>query len=824
MSHGSSKWKLGKSESFAQRTFVESRDAVPKGVPPSASVGAHNKPNATFTSATGKTHQRFGSSNTFLHHEESSQTALFEDGNLWEAAFEGDLEKVKTFSVEPYHFPPLPHPDAKVMGRRGDCERGGEGETILHIAVLGRHKEMVKWIVRTFPNLVNEVYLKRKYFGETALHIAVVNSVIGDTELVTFLIENGAKVNGPLVTGTEFLKDEDKGCLYYGQTILQFAASTHKNKVLKYLVENPYDPADLSAVDIYGNNVLHVMAYYGDFEIEVFNYIKHRNMAQLEEARKTGVPCVDLMRARNKDNLTPFQLGISRGHANMIDTIKELEWEFGSVRHYRICIDDLDPIQPHQEKIDTKTGEVLSSSRVSKSAIEIAADREDKAIINHPLFESLLNVKWALYARKKFLIRFVLTLLLMIIFTVTIGLQPFTLADRRNYFNGGYDGNKYPIVRLAFEGLSVLGVLGMLLGEAKEFATQGFAYFVGYGAGENIIQWSVSTLVLLIPIFRWGVASAVNQSQWFYVTNTENIIFAFAIILGWVYMLNFSKGFKSVGPLIVVYKKILVTDLMQWLALYIALTLGFAAALFLQMRDVPNITQNEPIVVLDWTNYLGSVLWTIRFLFAQTVFDDFRKSKLAGFTEFLFFLYGFLVMVLLINVLIAKLVETFKEVAKDSKRYWAVQFAYLIIDTDEKLNDSTRHFLLRHVGWHANPIEQGSIIQPRYFLFTERDVPDPENPGHTISQTMKLVVARTHSGEDIEIRTGMDYWNGWVKDLVKPFEKMKREHDREMRNKKLTQASNLWHDHSWLVKTNETTKYQIVNDRRRQELCDKKDS
>ncbi|KAI8611488.1 hypothetical protein BC830DRAFT_1220999, partial [Chytriomyces sp. MP71] len=715
------------------------------------------------TARSGWTHEgrfkRFGKSNTFV--QKSNQLALFSDGNLWQAVYESDLDNVKKYSVENFC-----EADGRVIGTRGECERGGEGETILHLAILSLRKneepakKVVFWIIDRFRVLVNEVYLKHRYFGETPLHVAVVTSKLDDLEVIEELVNAGAQINGPMVTGTEFLKDEDKGVLYYGQSILQFAAATHRNKILRYLVEQG---ALLETVDLYGNNVLHIMAYYGDYDKEVFLWIKKRNQEDLTAKRTT----VDLMRARNKDNLTPFQLGIARGHRHIIEMTKETVWEFGFVRCYKIPIDDLDPIQPHREQHDN------SLIRISKSAMEIAADKKDKAIITHPLFDSLLQVKWALYARKIFLFRFVLTCLLVITLTIALALQPYSLVDRRTYFTAVAGTNSYPIVRLVFEILSLLGVVVMLAGEVGEFKTQRFGYFHGYGADENVVQWVFSLMVLVIPILRFGVAAAVDSGVWYYIVDTENIIMGLSGILGWIYLLFFSKGFESIGPLVFVFTKIIREDLLQWLSLYVAVTMGFSAALFLQMNDAPEETANELIPILDWNNYLGSTLWVIRFVFAQSIFDDFRHAKLPGFAEFLFVLYGFMVMVLLVNVLIAKLVETFKDVAKDSKRYWKVQFAHLIIGIDEKMNDFDRRYWLTHLGWHDGPskhilneraakrgskkykdAEDGasadSIIAQRYFIFTERDVPDPHDPSKRKTETLKLTVAKNYEGKDIE--------------------------------------------------------------------------
>ncbi|KAI8615317.1 ankyrin repeat-containing domain protein [Chytriomyces sp. MP71] len=277
---------------------------------------------------------------------EENQLNLFRDGNLWQAVWEGNIANVEKYAMQEYLGPDYLEAGQTVVAPgekrlRGAHERGGEGETILHIAVLLKHKRLAEWIVTTFRSLVNETYLKHKYFGETALHIAVVNSAPEDISLVEFLVEKEAHINGPLVTGTEFLKDEDKGSIYYGQTILQFAASVKKEKIVRYLVEKG---ALLHDIDIYGNNVLHVMAYHGDINVELFHWLRARNQVEIKkelaEMKKHNPDLSlsfmkeytnrrDITKARNKDNLTPFQVGVARGHVQIIDACKEILWEVG---------------------------------------------------------------------------------------------------------------------------------------------------------------------------------------------------------------------------------------------------------------------------------------------------------------------------------------------------------------------------------------------------------------------------------------------------------------------------------------------------------------
>ncbi|KAJ3001689.1 UNVERIFIED_CONTAM: hypothetical protein HDU68_006713, partial [Siphonaria sp. JEL0065] len=395
-----------------------------------------------------------------------------------------------------------------------------------------KHSDLVQWIVKRFPSLINEIYLRHRYYGETALHVAVVNAGklgskdddFDDITLVKFLVENGALVNEPYVTGTEFLKDEDKGILYYGQTVLQFAAANGKGAAVKYLVEQ--GRADLTAIDLYGNNVLHVMAYHGNFDLELFNYLKNRNQSDIRKAQRAGLPVpADISKARNKENLTAYQLGIARGHVKALEAMKDVIWEFGMVRQYRICLDDLDPLQPHTDKAESLAESLRDGSRTlerfSKSAIEIAVENKDKEILSHPLMESILKIKWALYGRSYFLWRLALTFFLVICVTFTISLQPTSLEDRRNYLVS--DENRHPVLRGIFEVGSVLGTVILVSGEFSELRVLGMRYFSGYGSGENIVQWAFAVMLWLVPILRWGVAAIVGESHYLAISNAENV-------------------------------------------------------------------------------------------------------------------------------------------------------------------------------------------------------------------------------------------------------------------------------------------------------------
>ncbi|KAJ3067167.1 hypothetical protein HDU98_009629 [Podochytrium sp. JEL0797] len=436
--------------------------------------------------------------------------------------------------------------------------------------------------------------------------------------------------------------------MYFGQTILQFAtASQRRVEIMKYLVENAFDPADLTAVDFHGNNVMHTLAFHGDIDIELYNYLRARNLSDIKE----GTTEIDIHMARNlKTRMTPFQMGISRGHQSIIETMKVIRWEFGPNRQYSVDIQDIDPLQPDLDA--SNDGKSKTWKRSSASALELAVKINNKAVITNRVFESILRWKWDLYARKKFMLRFFFTGLSIASFMVALALQPVSMRERRDYFGDELAGVGANVVRLTME---ICAIGGSILILRQKY----FLY---------------CACVAALPVVRFAFVSANSDT----ILDVENVLFGLGAILGCLHLMSFSKGFERVGPLVVIFRRIIFEDFVQWLYLFVSITAGFSAALFLQMREVP---------LKDWDSFLGSTLWTVRFIFAQAAFDDFREARLPGYTELLFLVYGFVVIVLLVNVLIAQLVETFKEVDRDSKREWKVQLASLILDIDLSLSD-----------------------------------------------------------------------------------------------------------------------------------------
>jgi transient receptor potential cation channel subfamily V protein 5 len=139
--------------------------------------------------------------------------------------------------------------------------------------------EVAKRLIRHFPKMVNDIYLSEDYFGEAALHMAIVSE---DPSMVKFLLSNGADVH-QRCNGKFFCPDDQKnnkelsiyqevpifpvntnyvGYAYFGEYPLSFAAILNQEECVRLLIAYGADP---DKQDFNGNTVLHMLVINNNF-------------------------------------------------------------------------------------------------------------------------------------------------------------------------------------------------------------------------------------------------------------------------------------------------------------------------------------------------------------------------------------------------------------------------------------------------------------------------------------------------------------------------------------------------------------------------------
>uniref|UniRef100_A0A5F9DMF6 Transient receptor potential cation channel subfamily V member 1 n=1 Tax=Oryctolagus cuniculus TaxID=9986 RepID=A0A5F9DMF6_RABIT len=177
----------------------------------------------------------------------------------------------------------------------------GQNDTIPLLLEIARQTDSLK-------EFVNASYTDSYYKGQTALHIAIERR---NMALVTLLVENGADVQAA-ANGDFFKKTKGRPGFYFGELPLSLAACTNQLAIVKFLLQNSWQPADISARDSVGNTVLHALVEVADNTPDNTKFVTSMYNEILILGAKLH-PTLKLEELINKKGLTPLALAAGSG-------------------------------------------------------------------------------------------------------------------------------------------------------------------------------------------------------------------------------------------------------------------------------------------------------------------------------------------------------------------------------------------------------------------------------------------------------------------------------------------------------------------------------
>ncbi|XP_076766819.1 transient receptor potential cation channel subfamily V member nanchung [Xylocopa sonorina] len=297
-------------------------------------------------------------------------------------------------------------------------ERGAVGETILHLCMLHAtaiHIDLAKRLLRFYPKLINDVYISDEYYGESALHIAIVNE---DPALVKFLLDSGADVHERCVGN--FMCPEDQkasrsdsldhewvcvnpetnynGYVYWGEYPLSFAACLGQEECYRLILARGADP---NKQDTNGNTVLHMLVIY-------------EKLATFDMAYEVGAS----LAIRNAQHLTPLTLSAKLARIEMFFHIlnieREIYWQIGSITCAAYPLSQVDTI-------DVTTGSISHNSALN---LVVFGERDEHLELMDGVLVDLLNAKWNTFVKSRFYRQFFLFCFYFVLSLVSFTLRP----------------------------------------------------------------------------------------------------------------------------------------------------------------------------------------------------------------------------------------------------------------------------------------------------------------------------------------------------------------------------------------------------------------
>ncbi|XP_048774116.2 transient receptor potential cation channel subfamily V member 5-like isoform X10 [Ostrea edulis] len=626
-------------------------------------------------------------------------------------------------------------PDKKFRDCCWDIDqRGSVGETVLHLCLLNAtaiHADLAKRLIQAFPKMMNDIYLADEYFGESILHIAIVNE---DPAMVKFLLDNGADVH-ERACGNFFSPDDQKssrmdnydhewvevtaktnyeGHVYLGEYPLSFAACLGQEECVRLLVAKG---ANLNVQDTNGNTVMHMLVIHD--RKDMFNLL-------LELGARLDI--------KNRQGLTPLTLAATLTRKEMyehiLEKIRQVCWIYGNVTCAGYPLKDIDTI--------SETGDINRNSALN---LVVYGTEDGHLDMMDGLIVELLKDKWKTFVGHRFYRRFAIFFVYFIIFMVAVILRPgsdlcptqvasdnnttvqtssvSTESDSCYLIKACRTEDK---VRFALEILLLIGAVWYIFIAMKEIYHQGFRVFfitLKGAPAKALFLLSDVLVVLMLP------GRALCQHEY------EDIIVVFAILFTAPYFLFFCRGFKIVGPFVVMIYNMIAGDLLRWIIIYLVFIIGFSQAFYIAFINGTCDPDSNPCV---FTSPIESMLG----MFAMNVgeFEDiygtFDYSEYPTFMKIIFMIYMIMVTLLLVNMLIAMMGNTY-QLVNETQKEWFRQWAKIVLVVEQSVTteirrtqrlkysqpsaDGDRMFIVR---WHQTQKEQEEMARQKEEIYQKQ--------------------------------------------------------------------------------------------------------
>nr|XP_006138753.1 transient receptor potential cation channel subfamily V member 2 isoform X1 [Pelodiscus sinensis]XP_025035075.1 transient receptor potential cation channel subfamily V member 2 isoform X1 [Pelodiscus sinensis] len=522
---------------------------------------------------------------------------------------------------------------------------------------------------KTKKPLVNIACKDCYYAGQTALHIAIEKRHL---DLVKLLVENGADVHAR-AHGEFFRKKKEGVCFYFGELPLSLAACTNQLDVVQYLLDNPYQKARLREQDSLGNTVLHALVMIADDTEQNTELVSNMYDEILKAGTKIN-PSEKLEEIVNRAGLTPLKLAAKTGKVEIFRHILQREIKDPEYRHLSRKFTEWTYGPVHVSLYDLASVDSCEKN----SVLEILAESSDtpnryKMVVLEPL-NQLLQHKWDSFAARRFYLSFFSYFIFMVIFTVLAYHRPLQLQS------------PFPAEFTALAFLQLVGQIIVFLGGFYLIIAQTLYFVRRWRSLKHVFSDGCIEVFLLLQAFSLLLSAVL------YLVPSEVYVptMVLSLLLGWVNMLYYTRGFQWTGIYCVMIQKTILRDLLRFLMVYGIFLFGFAAALVTLTREAPPASQNTTVAQEDddkgggaYRGLLSTSLELFKFTIGMGDLEFQEHVKFKYFVLLMLLLFVILTYILLLNMLIALMSETVTNVSGDSKSIWKLQRAIAILEIEK---------------------------------------------------------------------------------------------------------------------------------------------
>ncbi|KAM3961447.1 LOW QUALITY PROTEIN: transient receptor potential cation channel subfamily V iav [Aphomia sociella] len=561
------------------------------------------------------------------------------------------------------------------------CYRGALGESLLHVLIICDtkiHTRLARTLVKCFPKLSLDVVEGEEYLGASSLHLAIAYS---NNELVQDLVEAGADVNQRAI-GSFFLPRDQQcvpprvtnyeGLAYLGEYPLAWAACCANEAVYNLLLDSGADP---DSQDSFGNMILHMVVVCD--KLDMFGYALRHPKLPASNGRM------------NLAGFTPLTLACQLGRASVFREMLELSarefWRYSNITCSAYPLNALDTLLP-----DGRTN--------WNSALFIILNgtkQEHLNMLDGGIIQRLLEEKWKTFARKKFLKRLMILMLHLLLLSVSVYLRH-SSVEADAHPNWGLEvTDARSGVRLASElGTIVSTLCYIILQQGDEIKNQGLvAYFKQLIHEPAKFIFLASNLLLLACI----PARLTRQSM------TEEAILIFLLPGSWFLLMFFAGAVKLTGPFVTMIYSMITGDMFTFGIIYCIVLFGFSQSFYFLYRGFPNVQSTL------FSSYPSTWMALFQITLGDYSYTDLGLTTYPNLAKTVFAIFMVFVPILLLNMLIAMMGNTYAHVIEQSEKEWVKQWAKIVVSLERSVAQEDAHRYLQEYSIGLGPSDD-----PRY--------------------------------------------------------------------------------------------------------------
>jgi len=430
-----------------------------------------------------------------------------------------------------------------------------------------------------------------------------------------------------------------------------------------------------------GNTVFHVMAMTGN--VKMYHYLIRNYMLDLKNR--------DVEKIKNNDGRTPLVLAAALAKPEMFQLIiggqKTVLWTYGPTQNSAYPLDEIDmyddddeqgtnPDGPNHpvERSDSLNSLILKVkalrclesliylSGAEGNSIETDVNRAD--ILEKTPMKELVESKWNKFAKYVFMAWLSLYIFYVTIFCLAV-LRPFGLENE--------DGTPTRTL-MDLEMVVVFYTICEILIELRDIFTVGSYYVTDKGSRLfHFTVWLKVTFIFLAVFFRMlGMLVA------------EEICTALASIFVWFFFLYFARGSKTLGIFVVAIREIIIHDIARFFIVYVVVISGFTLSNQVMFRR----TSFE-----GFSTSIRAFLALVKLTFGNDEDFDPNESNNYGFTTISYILFVVLVSLLLLNMLVAMMGDTYNKIAETSAKQYTLEWVSVVVLIERRLPKSIRKTL-----------------------------------------------------------------------------------------------------------------------------------